>query len=158
MGPRVEELFVMGGKLLEEQSHIDRTWRAAHSRIDSFAIRSLTNSLRGRPEPLVDHRAMMESSLYSNFTVDDIASVIGKEKSWDMKKETEDINKILAEKKEELKRMFQNYAQHDASDASVSLLNFSEYMAFIKDSTLTTHVKAFTKTGAEALFQKVVAE
>eukprot|EP00472_Partenskyella_glossopodia_P004836 CAMPEP_0197530338 /NCGR_PEP_ID=MMETSP1318-20131121/31463_1 /TAXON_ID=552666 /ORGANISM="Partenskyella glossopodia, Strain RCC365" /LENGTH=1287 /DNA_ID=CAMNT_0043086117 /DNA_START=73 /DNA_END=3936 /DNA_ORIENTATION=- len=149
LSPRVDRIFRVAGKLLEEFSIIERAWRVVSARMECFNMRVLMNQLRGAPEELVDHHKEYDSQTlgFSEFDFPDIWLEM---KKWDRKKEMAKLLAMLRKYSEDLRKIFLNYAQADNEDVATSMLNEIEYWQFVKDAKILT--KTFTKKIAFNVF------
>lgn len=106
--------------------------------MNCFAVRLLTNRLRGKPEPLIDHNAMNQFRWSTDIKPIDIREIFDEMPEWDPSKEIEGLRVVLCKRRKELRQIFQNYAQDDNSDNSTTLMNMMEYMNFVKDSKIVS--------------------
>ena len=138
---------------LEEHALCEQLWRATRSRIECYSLRLLQNALRGEPEPLVNHKDVMESSLYTCLTVDNLTYFLSNPGQYNLAAEVGQIRALLAKKQQELKRVFQNYAGVDVKDYSVSTLDTEECSKFVRDSKIAnSHLKV---ADAVAVFNRL---
>ena len=138
---------------LEEHALCEQLWRATRSRIECYSLRLLQNALRGEPEPLVNHKDVMESSLYTCLTVDNLTYFLSNPGQYNLAAEVERIRALLAKKQPRAQAVFQNYAGVDVKDYSVSTLDTEECSKFVRDSKISnSHLKV---ADAVAVFNRL---
>mmetsp|Transcript_5578 Transcript_5578/g.8800 ORF Transcript_5578/g.8800 Transcript_5578/m.8800 type:complete len:1183 (+) Transcript_5578:82-3630(+) len=133
---KLEELWTHTQTILEDFHLVSRTWRCISARMECYIIRSLTNSLRGCPEPCVDHHIMKETQLLSLNNLD-FQDIFALETGWDAKEQIKGVETVLAKEQLHIKQIYQNYAQDDEQDTYQTMMNELEYSSFLKDSKVT---------------------
>uniref|UniRef100_A0A7S4DWJ0 Calponin-homology (CH) domain-containing protein n=1 Tax=Lotharella globosa TaxID=91324 RepID=A0A7S4DWJ0_9EUKA len=136
LGPKLEQVFTLGSRMLEDSTTIQRAWKITRAKMECFVIRLLNNRLRQTPEALIDHHLLRERKMCTSLHEYDFKEIFREQKHWDSMVELKAVEASIRTWQLELKKIFLNYAQDDSTDSSTTAMNEIEYWSFLKDSRL----------------------